>query len=491
MQDMQQSKEPVFREILEADLMTMNFMGFAYNLSMAGLNLSDPSTLWERMQWDPWLSTTIYRDIEVKDDVIGSQLETRKDSVLSKTRRVLPASDKRQDKKAAEFMEETLEGYFDASSGERTGLDQTLFEMLDAILKGVSIGEIIWQAASDRIYAKQVQFHPQHLFSFGTGPLAAFSTPSYLSLQRGPLRLRNAFGIPGVKEDGLLPENKFIVSSFRPRYGNRWGSPLGLMLFWPAWFKRMGMKQLLRFIEKGTGTVVSRYKPGAGKSEKEVALAAAMAVAEEVASAAPEGYPLEVLQHVRAGMGNSHSLLVDTLCNNAMMRIISGQTLTGRGGEGNGGWSKGDVHQRVRSEKTEADAKFLMFNFNTQVVWPLTLFNIGPVKRPPIWTIAYEPEIDLSAMSNVLARLWTMRLPISKSFVYNTFQYPEPTDENDVLEPPAAGEKPSIPESGVDSSADFAEKKTPKSGLTLKRQSPLRTQRFKRLRPSMTESLKE
>ena len=39
----------------------------------------------------------IFDDMEEKDDVVGSSLDQRKDAVIAKSRRVLPASDKLKD----------------------------------------------------------------------------------------------------------------------------------------------------------------------------------------------------------------------------------------------------------------------------------------------------------------------------------------------------------------------------------------------------------
>src|SRR6185503_20500953 len=102
----------------------------------------------------------VYEDMEEKDDVIASALDTRKDGVLAKSRQVLPASDKQQDRKIAEFVGDTLDGYF-LRSGERySGLNQILWETLDAVGKGVAIGEIIFGDGGDRITIEDVKFKP-------------------------------------------------------------------------------------------------------------------------------------------------------------------------------------------------------------------------------------------------------------------------------------------------------------------------------------------
>jgi len=184
-----------------------------------------------------------------------------------------------------------------------------------------------------------VKFKPQHLFSFGDGAMAAYSTSTYPYPQTGPLRLR-----PGIYVDGLSSENtssgaKVFVHTFRPRHGNRWGMPLDRKVFWPSWFKRASVKQWLRFLEKGPGSVVARYNDAAGEDEQNKALAAAQAINEESAVALPKKFVTEILQHVRQSMGSAYSEMVDDFCNNEIARVILGQTLTSRGGEGRNWWT--------------------------------------------------------------------------------------------------------------------------------------------------------
>jgi len=200
----------------------MPYMSMAYNLG--AINVADPTWAWAQLRTNPWLAMAIYEDMEEKDSKVGSDLEVRIESVLSKDRQMLPASEKRQDKKIAEFVWETLETYMGGSVvGERLPFDNLLFEMMDAVAKGVAIGEIIWNHTHDRVFAENINFHPQHLFSFGEGEFAQYATYAYP--QRGPLRLNSnlQFAVPGLNPEQPLPQNKFLVHTF----SRSPGQPLG------------------------------------------------------------------------------------------------------------------------------------------------------------------------------------------------------------------------------------------------------------------------
>jgi phage gp29-like protein len=466
-----------------------NFMALAYGLPG---NIPDsPSWIWEQIRINPYLAMAVFEDIEEKDAVVSSALDARKDNVLAKSRRVLPASEKRQDMKLAAMIEETLEGYFDVGEGIRLGFDNVLYEALDAIGKGVAIGETIYDEAADRVFIKDIKFKPQHLFSFGEGLFGASSQSTYLSPQTGPLRLRPGIFGEGISSETLLPPKKFFVFSYRPKHGNRWGTPLLRKVFWQSWFKRADVKQWLKYLEKGSGSVVARYTDGAAPEEQQRALDAARAINEESAAAIPKKFMLEVLQHVRQSMGSSFSELAG-FCNKEITLVIKGQTLTSQGSDGGGSRALGEVHERVEDRKTEVDCKGLMLAVNTQIVWPLVVLNQGMVAQPPVWTIDYEGGEDKEQFSRWLHRLWQMRVPISKSHVYNTFQLPQPKDDDDVLEMPTGHEDLRDPDDGGGGSFAEQEKKDPRPARRLpggsserwKPQPKSKTERFERLRPS-------
>jgi phage gp29-like protein len=479
-------KDNLLTELLDSERIG-GFMSLAYGQLSMGLP-DNPTWIWEQLRFNPWLAMAVYEDMEEKDDMLSTSLEARKENVLSKTRRVMPASNKRQDRKLAEFIDETLEGFFDFQSGTRIGIDAFLWEAMDSLGKGVAIGEIIYGEAPDRVYIKEVKFKPQHLFSFGEGLLAAYSTTTHPALQTGPLRLRPGIIAEGLTSEEPLPQRKFFVHTFRPRQGNRWGSPLDRKCYWLSWFKRAGVKQWLRLLEKGPGSTVTRYNDGAGTAEQDTALKAAQAINEESAVAVPKKFEIEVLEHVRTSMGSSYKEMVDDFCNNGIARLIRGQTLTSRGSEGGrGALSLGEVHERVEATKTETDSVSLMMAVNTQFVWPLTLIHQGPTVRPPIWTIEYAPGADLELITKYLERLWKMRVPLSRSYVYNTFPGIQPESDDDVLESPQKGDtnNPGI-DDGEDGGGGFNEKKSlPGASSTKRKTQPgLRMERFRRLRPS-------
>lgn len=470
---MSKKKEQEFE--LFAEMLASDKLGAYQNLGLA-VNLgNDPSATWQQLKYNPWFAMAVYADMEEKDARIFSCLDARKNNILSKTRNVISASEKRQDKKIAEFVEECLDEYF-------CNFEGFLYESLDAIGKGVSIGEIIFQEAADRIYIEDVRFKPQHLFSFGETGIAGFSTASMAYPQTGALQLRNGVSIDNFL-GGELPEGKFFVFSFRPRHGNRWGDPVDRKAFWPSWIKRASIKEWLRYQEKGSGVVIARYNDGAAEGEQSSARDAATAVQEESAVAIPKKFLLEVHEMIR-NIGTSHKELVDEFCNSEITLVYLGQTLTSRGSDGGGSRALGEVHERKEDKISETDCKALMSAVNRSIIKPLVELNFGPDARCPEWIIEYEPKVDVAAKAKLYSTARKeIGIDLSKKQVREDLQLEEPSEDSDVLSP--AIEKPAgVPVNDPLSDPIITEYSEEKKTLNSGSRSSSRMERFMKLRPS-------
>ena len=359
----------------------------------------------------------LYRDLEEKDGQVSSALETRKDGVLRRERKVVAAAATADDERRAAFAREVLAAI--------PHFENLLYELLDAVGYGFTVAEILWEQEGSTVFIRDIKPRPQELFAFGE-----VGRP-----QNGLLRFSHQSRVAS-RESLALPEHKFLVNSFRPRHGNRRGRPLLRRVFWASWFKRQDLKFWLKFIEKGTGSVVVRYPAGATEQDKQRALEAAEAINAETAVAIPENFQIvsELLQAARAGDTDVFLTLADNVCNNEIARVILGQTLTQRGGEdGHGSRALGEVHQEVRFEKVAADARDLMSVINDQLLRWLFLFNFGPEVAAPRWTIALDPPEDLRQRIEIDERLARLGAPLPLGYLQRTYSLPAPQAGEDAL----------------------------------------------------------
>jgi phage gp29-like protein len=408
----------------------------------------NPSSVWQKMvALEGAGAIPHYRDMYLKDGHYASQLLIRTKAVLSKTWRVNPTG---SGDKVAEFIEDALWGIDSFERGLRS--------MLDALGKGVSVQEILYARDGARLVIESLKARPQEAFAFNepgeppTGPLRLS-----LSARRAGAGITGGAGSTGVRAPGsaadaigILPANKFVVTTFEMQEENRWGDALGRHCFWLTWFKRQSVKFWLKFIEKGTGTVVANYPSGASAEDRQQALEAARAINQATYVAKSERFLVELLEKARAGSGAGEVFkgLVEGLCNTEMSLLIRGQTLTSRGGDqGSGSMALGEVHERVSNLVLESDAKMLAETVQQQIVDPLTALNFGPDTEPPEFVIEAEEGEDLDKFTDRMTKV-TKMIAVPEQYIYETLQVPEPDAGEEVVEAVQPAVAPDDPNAG-------------------------------------------
>lgn len=388
------------------------------SLAQGFAGVSDPTVIWTSMIRDFRTAFLFYRELEEKDDDVSSALEMLKLAVLSRERTVVAADDSGPAQEAAAFIRQQLANV--------RNLHEILESMLDAPAYGVSIAECIFDVSAGQVALLDIKDRPQELFSFN---------PQYM-LQTGPMRLMtNPWSIDGGE---LVPEEKFLIFTFRPRSGNRRGRPLLRRVFWPSWFKRQAMRFWLRFGEKGPGTAAVTYPSGATDDEKKKALAAAEAMVQSIAIAVPENFGL--IKELLTAARSQNPAVYQQLINDqkyAIARAIVGQTLTTYGNEGGtGSQALGTVHAKMFYLKEVEVALKMQAIINDQLVRPLVLWNFGPTVPMPKFTVASEDEQDLVQRILVDRAAQGMGVPITKQYMQETYGFPKPGPKDEVLKPP-------------------------------------------------------
>jgi phage gp29-like protein len=386
------------------EIITDEALSFAGIRPHAFSGLDDPTMVWYAMLTGGPTAIDYYEDLYEKDDKIGSSLDKRAEAVLACPSEILPASDRARDRRWQEFIIDCISNL--------PGWENLLRQLLTATGKGVAIAEILWDRQGSEIRPVRIKMRPQQLFNFGP--------PGWP--QSGPLRFTSYRGGTGE----LMPPNKFIIHSFAMENEIRWGSPLIRKCFWLSWFKRQGSKFWAKFLEKGTGTIVTRYPDNATQEAKDIALRAAKALNEDISVALSETTKFEALEKARQGGTDSYEPFVLNFCDSGIAERILGGTLTSRGSDsGTGSRSTSQVHDEVRQEKKEADGKSLMECINDQLIDLIMLFNAGPGVPPPRWNLKYQPPADLNGLAERYERLVKIGVPVPVSHAQFTFGIPE------------------------------------------------------------------
>ncbi len=366
-QDNTQAKQPVIHQV--AHVLRDPFQAFYLNLMRA-----DDSTLATR---GGGAGLRIYDEIE-RDCHAYSVLQKRKMAVVSRPWFVEPASESRLDKKAADMVKENLAAI---------QFDRICVDLLDAILKGYSVGEIIWDVRGSEIRASDVMAREQKRFVFDVE-----YKPRLLTLEN-------------MLAGEELPERKFIVHRFGSKVGNPYGLGLGTRLFWPVYFKRQGIQFWLTFCDKfGSPTAVGKYPQGTSEADQNLLIGSLQAIATDSAIAVPEGMDVKLLEAARSGTVNTYEQLCRYM-DGEISKATLGETLSTEL-HGGGSLAASRTHNEVRLELVQADADLLTDTLAGSLVRWLVEYNypgagIPAVRRDvrPAEDLAIRSERDVRIQS--------------------------------------------------------------------------------------------
>lgn len=350
----------------------------------------------------------VFQDLEDKDGHLFAVLQTRKHGVLARDRRLEPLDESPDAARAAATCRRAL--------AEMPGLDRALHDALDALGKGLAVLEVMWRVAPDGAIL------PSRLVPRWPGRFALADD--------GTLRRHD----PGDPADGVpMPPRKFLVVSFRAGIDAGPASGLCFRAYWYSWFKRNNLKAWALFNEKfGAPTVVARFPDGADDAERRRLLETIDAIQQDAGIILPEGIALSLLEAQRGGQVATYRDLADW-CNDEISKIVLGQTLTTTEGRRSGSLALGRVHEAIRDEYVEADARLLEEAFSDQLLRWIVDFNLGTDVPAPRLRIDTTREERLAEEAEVDKLLLGMGVPLGVDYFYDRYRRPRPAPGDDVL----------------------------------------------------------
>lgn len=323
----------------------------------------------------------IYDDIE-RDCHAFAVLQKRKAGVIGREWTVAPASNSHLDKRAADLVRTQLAGLSgdipdDEVLPQVTGFDAACLNLLDAILKGFAVGEIMWSTDGVEIVATEIRARDQRRFDFIPGTrgykLALKTYEHYL---------------PGEP----VPPRKFVVNTFGSKVGNPYGLGLGSRLFWPTMFKRQGITFWLQFVDKfAAPTAKGTYPTGASPEEKTKLLDALQAISQDAGIIVPDGMTIELIEAARSGSIDCYESLARYM-DEQISEAVLGETGSTNQSNGGGSRARDQVGNSVRLELVKADSDLLCGCLNGTLIKWITALNVPGATPPKVWRNCDEEE---------------------------------------------------------------------------------------------------
>ncbi len=345
-------------------------------------------------------------EIEEKDPHYLSVISTRKRAVSQLEIIVDAASEDKADQENADLIRAWL---------DRDTLQAEIFNILDAIGKGFSATEIIWDTKADLWSPQELTWRDPRWFVFDKNDGTT-------------LMLRD-----NVEPQALNPY-KFIVHKHQAKSGLPVKGGVVRSCAWMWLFKNFSVKDWVVFGETyGQPIRIGKYGAGASKEDRDILMRAVANIGSDAAAIIPQSMMIEFIES--AGKTGSVDLFerMAKFMDQQMSKAVLGQTTTTDAISGGHAVSK--EHNDVRGDIEASDAKQLAATLNKQLVIPMITLNKGIQKGYPRLRIG-RPDVEdtktLADTANIAVRFG---MKISESQLRSRLRLPEPADKDDVLKP--------------------------------------------------------
>jgi phage gp29-like protein len=430
---------------------------------------------------DPWLYLELAQEMEEKDLHYLSVLSTRKQTVAQLEVAIKPWND--TDKQAladAEFVREVL---LDDGGLE---LQTTFADISDAIGKGFSCMEIMWNTAGKEWLPSRLVWRDPRWFMF-----------DWISGEQVLVRTwRNEQGVPNATDawtddgwkfemSGLIERTpqmasigiqpataplipyKFITHFAKAKSGLPIRGGLARAVSWIYMFKTYIVKDWITFAERyGMPSRIGQYPPGTTDDDKNSLLRAVAQLGSDASTIIPESMKIALLESHFGGGQRAAGVYPDAAMyfDNAMSKAVLGQTLTtemphrGQGGSR----AAAQVHEDVRRDILQWDAVRLAQTLTRDLVKPLIDLNRGPRDRYPSIMLKMETSAD-KPWIEMVGIAADHGVEIGQDAVRNQLGVPAPIEGEKILTPKQILAKEAI-DSDRNPGAPKIDLRSPRSG---------------------------
>lgn len=336
-------------------------------------------------------------DIREKDLHYRAVLQTRTLAVAGLPISIMPRDDSRAARRAADLVRELLTDQ---------DISTLVAHLMDAVAKGYSVAEIVWDTSGSVWYPRELAPREAHWFTWDrdTGRL---------------LRL-----VDGSAEGQEIPPYRMIVHAPPVASGIPLLGGVARSALWAWVFKSYALRDWARFCELfGQPIRVGKYHKGASPDDVAVLKQAAFSLGSDAAAVIPQEMALELVESgSKSASADLYHRLIDYL-DRQISKAVLGQTMTTDDGSS---LAQARVHEQVRRDIMEADARALEQTITRDLIAPLVRLNLGEDAPLPILDLVVESPEDMGALAEQVAKLAAAGVAIPQAWVRERFGIPEP-----------------------------------------------------------------
>lgn len=290
---------------------------------------------------------------------------------------------------------------------QRDELQMDLFDILDAIGKGYSGTEIIWETSERQWEPGRLEWRDPRWFRFELRDLTT------------PMRL---------EKDGQkvpLESGKFIWSVMRAKSGLPLRSGMARIVAWAWMFKAYTQRDWAIFTQTyGQPVRVGKWGTGASEEDKAKLFRAVANIAGDMAAIIPDSMQIEFIEAANVGAGSAlYKERADWL-DQQVSKAVLGQTATTDAVIG--GLGSGKEHRQVQEDIERSDAKALAAILNRDLIAPWMALNGVAKAHWPRLKIGRPEAEDLKAFADSVTPFIDRGLRVGEATIREKFGLPKP-----------------------------------------------------------------
>lgn len=369
----------------------------------------------------------LWNESRQKDGHVQSVCFTRESAVAGLDWELCVPGEERLGKKAKRPRGGPQKRFVEECLKEAEEFSELIAHLCGAIFPGFAVAETVERRdARGRVRPVRWIRHAARRFGFR-------SSDSRLVLRD------SGDGTEGVDFRARFPD-AFVVA--QPRINGDVPSREGLarLLVWPASFRNYGVGDLMKLIEMvGKPWRLAQIKRGSYKEDKDAVERALARLTSSGVATVPDTVDLKVEwpKGADGSQQGAHASLIDLL-GREISKAVLGQTLTTEQGRV-GSQALGNVHNEVRGDILESDARFVAAVITRDIIKPLVRRNFGETAPVPVFRFITEDREDMKTFSEGLMNLKNAGLRIPASWVRDELGIPAPDEDEEVLGGGAGG----------------------------------------------------
>ncbi len=335
-------------------------------------------------------------------------------AVLSKRRRqvaqlpitVTPAPDVKDGEKHADFVRRWL---------DTKVLKKALFDVLDAIGKGYSASEIIWETKPGCVRPAEISYRSPRFFEI------SWEDGQTLWLRTGT----------GFEE---LPAHKFMLHRHPSKSGGPIRSGLTRAVAFLWMYSTYTLRDWATFTQAyGLPVRVGTYGPEASESDKRVLWRAVSSIAGDLAAIIPKSMEMTFVEPKGKEGVDLYPVRANWL-NYEVSKLVLGSTASTDAISG--GHAVGQEHRAVEQDVERFDADLLNNTIDRQLVQTMIAFTFGEQAAYPTVSIGRPEQVPMSDVIAGVADLGPLGFKAKASEIRDRLQLTKPEEGDEVIGPP-------------------------------------------------------